>query len=168
MIFKILAILCVAGAIGLVGYEQMYSSKITQIDEVVRPVQSSDDKINYRLQAIDQKIKMQKLKALKAQDNEVITGTINDSERYHKVRMIKGIDDRLDNTLQDVINDLTPKNKQESLQKLEDEIQDGVQALEDVEDYNEYEREAFIKDFIENAKKRGLNIKIDKDLNVYE
>jgi len=168
MIFKLLAILCIAGAVGLIGYEQMFSGRAEAIDQAVNPTISSDDKINYRLQSIDQKIKIQKLEAMKAQDNEHITGAIESDERNHEVRMIKGIDERLDSTLQDVISDLTPANKQESLQKLEDEIQDGLQALEDVEDYNEAERDAFIRAFIENARAKGLEIKIDKDLNVYE
>ena len=136
MVLKILAILCIAGAVGLVGYEQMYSGKIEQVKQAVSPGSNSDDKINYRLQSIDQKIKMQKLKAMQVQDNEVITGKMDGNPGNHRVKMIKGIDDRLDNTLQDVISDLTPRNKQESFQKLEDEIQDGVEALEDLEDYN--------------------------------
>lgn len=168
MIFKFLAILCIAAAIGLFGYEQMYSGKIEKINNSVSPQSDSDDKINYRLQSVDQKIKMQKLKAMQAQDSEHISGAIGDDERNYKVKMIKGIDDRLDSTLQDVISDLTPRNKEESFQKLENEIQEGVEELEDLEDYNEYEREAFIKAFIDNAKAKGLNIKIDKNLNVYE
>jgi len=168
MVFKILAILCIAAAIGLFGYEQMYSGRIDKVNQSVSPKSDSDDKINYRLQSIDQKIKMQKLKAMQAQDSEYIAGALGEDERNHKVKMIKGVDERLDSTLQDVISDLTPRNKEESFQKLEDEIQEGVQELEDLEDYNEYERAAFIKAFIENAKAKGLNIKIDKNLNVYE
>lgn len=168
MTLKILSLLCILGAIGLFGYEYLYPKVSVDVSTKSNAKLNSGDKINYRLQATEQKIKMQKLRALEAQDNESITETINEEQRYHKVKMIKGIDDRLDSTLQDVISDLTPRNKEESLQKLEDEIQVGVDALEDLEDYNEYEREAFIKTFIDNAKARGLIIKIDKDLNVYQ
>ncbi len=168
MILKVLSVLCVAGALAIFAYDQLYTNRAQVIGPEVINKRSVDDQINYRLQAVDQKVRMQKLKALGQQDDEYLDGIISQDERNFKVKMLKGIDERVDNTLQDVIEDLTPRNKAESFQKLEEEIQESVDEIRALADYNEAEKKAFIEEFIKAARSKGLRIKVDEDLNVYE
>ena len=164
--FNVLAVVCIFLAAGLFLFDGFSGDGNKRGSDTGVKSDQVGDQINYRLQSADRKKKLRELRLENLNDNETLSGVLEEDLKTHNLKMPKGLDDRIDTTLDDVYQDLNLGRKEMVTQKLTDEVQRSIDELRG-EGLEESEQELFIRSFIENARKRGLKIEIDEDLNVY-
>ncbi len=165
-----IAVLCLLGAGLLFFYEGSFKNPEQSKKQIKRTDQQSSEDINKRLQKTDLKQRVKRAELNQRFDNEVLTGEIEEDLKKHSITMPKGLDDRIDMTIDSVYQDMSMGNDEIVRQKLEDEVQRSLAEIKENQqksDLQSHERDLFIRAFIENARRRGINIQIDEDLNVY-
>ncbi len=166
MNLKYLSYLCIGSAAVLGAYSYLVPGKNTYLTKINRA--SSDDNINFRLQHIDKKQRLQELQMKSLSDQSQIRGTIEESLRQHKVKALNGFDDRQEMTLENIYKHLNEGKMNEAQDLLDDQVVERLRDIEDEQEYMEAYRKAYVEAFIENAKKHGVKLRVDENLNVYD
>lgn len=112
---------------------------------------SEDDRINYRLQENQKKIELKKAR---------IKSGLNDFKSEEQSNDFN-VEQNNKNSI-----DLLGNERELAQQGLDDEISAGVEDLDSqLENFSDEDQE-FLQEYIENARKNGVKVEVDKNFNV--
>ena len=112
---------------------------------------TEDERINYRLQQNQKKMDLRRARI---------------NSRRNKLREIEHSNDFENSRVDELEIDSFDNERELAQQGIDDEIAEEVENIDDdLENFPDEDRE-FLQDYIENARKNGVKVEIDKNYNV--